>query len=197
MTETINSAKLRIRESVRSARAARSAADRIQDRIGLTAQLRSLVEARGARSITCYLPVHGEPDTTSFVDWARDEGIDVMLPVSREDRRLDWALLSEAGTVAGRYGIQEPVGPRLPAEAAAQTDLLIIPACAVDVTGMRLGWGLGYYDRLLASLTPCPPVFAVVFGDEILPLVPAEAHDTPVSGAVTPHEIRVFTSKAG
>lgn len=197
MSEAAHSAKQRIRKAVRASRATRDAEAHIQDRIGLAAQLRSLVEAHSARTITCYLPVPGEPDTTGFIEWARGEGIDVLLPVSRQDKQLDWVRLSEAGTAAGLYGIQEPIGDRLPAETASQAELLIIPACAVDVTGMRLGWGLGYYDRTLAALRPCPPVFAVVHSDEILALVPAEPHDTPVSGLVTPNEIRVFTGSAG
>lgn len=63
--------------------------------------------------------------------------------------------------------------------AAAAVDLMIVPASAVDHSGVRMGWGLGYFDRALAALSPAPPVFAVVHDDEILPHIPADPRRCP------------------
>jgi 5-formyltetrahydrofolate cyclo-ligase len=71
-------------------------------------------------------------------------------------------------------------------------DLLLIPAAAVDSSGMRMGWGRGYFDRALASLEEPPPVFAVVYDDELRESVPNESHDRPVDGVVTPRQTRHF-----
>lgn len=197
MTENQSEAKQRIRSAVRRSRADRNNEAQQQARRGLTEQLTSLVLTRGAHSVSCYLPMPGEPDTSGFIEWARQHGLEVLLPVSREDRQLDWAHLSSGGTATGLHGIQEPLGERLPAETLTRSDLLLIPACAVDETGLRLGWGLGYYDRLLASLSPRPQVFAVVHDDEILPHVPADKHDVPVDGVVTPTHVRLFGNDPG
>lgn len=190
-------AKQQIRAAVRASRALRSTAAQQAARDQLTAQLSTLVTARGARAVSCYLPMPGEPDTSGFIEWAQTHSIDVLLPISREDRGLNWARLGAAGTAAGLHGIQEPLGEHLPAEAITNADLLIIPACAVDAHGMRLGWGLGYYDRLLASLNTQTPVFAVIHDDEFLPHVPAAAHDIPVNGIVTPTRTRLFSIDPG
>lgn len=189
--------KQQIRTAVRASRAARSAEARQQTRDQLTAQLISLSVQRDAKTVSCYFPTPNEPDTTGFTAWARTHSIDVFLPVAREDRTLGWARLSEAGTAGGLHGIQEPVGERLPAQILGQLDLLIIPACAVDEQGTRLGWGLGYYDRLLATLDTLPPVFAVIHDDELLAHIPADTHDIPVHGVITPTQTRLFSNYAG
>lgn len=192
MTDDTGAEKQRLRAAVRLTRAARSPEIRQADRERLTSHLSALVEERGARLVTCYLPSAGEPDTSGFLDWSQAHGIDVLLPVSLADSQLEWSRLGPEGTAHGRHGLQEPVGPRLPVEAAANVDLLIIPASAVDRSGIRMGWGLGYFDRALAKLTPRPPVFAVVHDDEIYPALPSGPLDIPVTGAVTPSGIRVF-----
>ncbi|QIK62935.1 5-formyltetrahydrofolate cyclo-ligase [Leucobacter viscericola] len=189
--------KPQIRATVRTSRAKRSLEARQRVRDQLTAQLISLATQRNAKAVSCYLPTPGEPDTTGFIDWARAHNIDVFLPISREDRGLDWARLGAAGTTTGLHGIQEPVGEKHSGEILSHLDLLVIPACAVDEQGMRLGWGLGYYDRLLASLNTLPPVFAVIHDDELLAHIPADTHDIPVSGVITPTQTRLFSNNPG
>jgi len=61
-----------------------------------------------------------------------------------------------------------------------------------DKTGMRMGWGRGYYDKTLGSMEKCPPVYAVVFDNEFVDEVPREVHDQPVNGLVTPTRIISF-----
>ena len=75
-------------------------------------------------------------------------------------------------------------------------DLMIVPAAAVDRTGMRIGWGRGYFDKTIGSMEGCPPVYAVVYDSEILDEVPSELHDQPVTGAVTPTRIHEFAPAA-
>jgi 5-formyltetrahydrofolate cyclo-ligase len=78
------------------------------------------------------------------------------------------------------------VGELLGPIAVNDVDLMIIPAAAVDRRGMRLGWGRGYFDKTIGSMEKCPPVYAVVFDDELIDDVPRDKHDQPVSGVVTP-----------
>ena len=66
------------------------------------------------------------------------------------------------------------------------------PAAAIDSTGMRLGWGRGYFDKTLGSMGKCPPVYAVVFDSEFVEHVPREVHDQAVNGVVTPTRIIAF-----
>jgi 5-formyltetrahydrofolate cyclo-ligase len=181
-----------IRELVRAGRAARDAASRGAAEAALTARLSGLVAERGARRVACYLPVGGEPDTRGFLAWARGAGVEAILPLSRDDGLLDWAVAGDGATAPGAFGIPEPIGDPLPPGALGGVDLALIPACAVDRSGVRLGWGRGYFDRALAALDRIPPVFAVVHDDEVFDALPREPHDVPVAGAVTPARVLLF-----
>ncbi len=139
-------------------------------------------------SLAAYLPAQDEPNIRPFLDWAEDQNIRVLLPVSRDDGLLDWAVSTD-GEQQGLHGMPEPVGELLGPIAINDVDLIIAPAAAVDKTGMRMGWGRGYFDRTLGSMERCPPVYAVVFDNELVESVPTELHDKKVNGVVTPSAI--------
>lgn len=184
--------KHEVRAWVREQRAARDEADQRSLGIALTEQLSALVTALGAASLTCFLPARGEPDTRPFLSWARAHHIDTLLPSARPDGLLDWIRPSDEGTVSGLFGISEPLGEFMSPLAAHEVDLMLIPAAAVDRQGVRLGWGRGYFDRMLASMEGRPPVFAVVYDEEVFDELPSEAHDFAVTGVVTPTSIHRF-----
>src|SRR2546421_527453 len=71
------------------------------------------------------------------------------------------------------------------AAAVALAERVLAPALAVDRRGNRLGRGAGYYDRALAAVSH-DRVIAVVFEDEVLDSLPADAYDVPVATALTP-----------
>ncbi|MBS1675585.1 MAG: 5-formyltetrahydrofolate cyclo-ligase [Actinobacteria bacterium] len=189
----IDDAKRALRADLRERRSLLSDAQRAAAETALTARLDALIAATGARSISCFLSTTTEPGTRSFIRGAIARGIRVLLPITREDGLLDWVVATEDVEIAtGMYGLPEPAGEILNPMALDEVDLLLIPAAAVDRTGMRMGWGRGYFDRTLGSMQKCPPVYAVVFDSEVLDEVPRDMHDQPVTGAVTPLRTLVF-----
>jgi 5-formyltetrahydrofolate cyclo-ligase len=133
-----------------------------------------------------------EPNTRPFVNWAEARGIRVLFPVTREDGLLDWTVGENDDETLGLHGVPEAVGELLGPMAINDVDLILVPAAAVDGTGMRLGWGQGYFDKTLGSMEKCPPVYAVVFDSEFVERVPREVHDQAVNGLVTPTRIIAF-----
>ena len=71
-----------------------------------------------------------------------------------------------------------------PLIAGDEVDLVIVPALAADDRGYRIGYGKGYYDRLLPRL---PRAFraAVIFDFELIAEVPEHPYDTPVDIVIT------------
>jgi len=187
MSDDIGHAKRALRAELRERRQLLSQTALDAAAAGIKAQLDALVEREGARSISCFLSTTTEPGTREFVADAAARGIRVLLPVTRNDGLLDWAVATSDGDIAeGLFGLPEPTGELLGPIAVNDVDLLIIPAAAVDRTGVRLGWGRGFFDKTLGSMEGCPPVYAVIYDSELLDEVPRELHDQPVTGVITP-----------
>lgn len=187
MPHDVDHEKRALRAELRERRQLLSDAQRDAAAAGVRAQLDGLVEAHGARSVSCFLSITTEPGTREFVGAAVRRGIRVLLPVTRADGLLDWSVATPGGDIAeGLFGLPEPVGELLGPIAVNDVDLMIIPAAAIDRSGMRLGWGRGYFDKTIGSMERCPPVYAVIFDSELLDRVPRDVHDQPVTGVVTP-----------
>lgn len=187
--EAVNLQKREMRAVLKAQRSARDYDPELAG--ALCVQLAELCIANGATKIACYLAFGDEPDTELFIDWALENEIQVLLPISNQDGSLTWVRF-DGETQAGIFGFQEPVGQE---ESISGVDLIFIPALAVDKTGQRLGKGKGYYDRALAQLEDLAPVIAVVFDDEFVELVATEDHDHPVDAVITPSNTVFFSER--
>ncbi|MCI1019559.1 5-formyltetrahydrofolate cyclo-ligase [Microbacterium sp. C5A9] len=187
MANDVEHEKRALRAELRERRQLLSESQRDSLAAAITVRLDELVDSLGARSISCFLSTTTEPGTREFVRAAVRRGIRVLLPVTRADGLLDWAVATEDDEIAeGLFGLPEPTGEVLGPIAVNDVDLMIIPAAAVDRGGMRMGWGRGYFDKTIGSMEKCPPVYAVIYDSEVLDLLPREVHDQPVTGVVTP-----------
>jgi 5-formyltetrahydrofolate cyclo-ligase len=138
-----------------------------------------------ATSIAAYASMEAEVDTWPILDRLWREGREVSLP--RVGAPLTDLTLHR---VAGRdelerapMGILEP-GASAPLAAREAVDVVLIPALAVDSRGHRLGWGKGYYDRFLPSLTRATRI-ALAFDFQLLGELPNTESDVPVQLIVT------------
>jgi 5-formyltetrahydrofolate cyclo-ligase len=133
-------------------------------------------------TVCAYAASDAEPGSLAMVDALRSHGLRVLLPVVVGDE-LDWAAYDGRLRV-GAFGLREPVGPPLGAAAVRSAALVLVPALAVDHSGVRLGKGGGYYDRALRLSTG--PKVALVRDEEFVPSLPAEPHDVRVDAVLTP-----------
>jgi 5-formyltetrahydrofolate cyclo-ligase len=192
MDSSVGHRKRALRAELRERRQNLTSSEREFATAGLTQNLQSIVLDLSARSISCYLSGQHEPSTRPFLNWAEAQGLRVLFPVSREDGLLDWTVGETQEEFEGIAGMPEAIGTLLGPIAINDVDLIIVPAAAVDATGLRMGWGRGYYDKTLGSMEKCPPVYAVVYDSEFVDEVPREVHDQPVNGLVTPTRIIAF-----
>lgn len=158
------------------------------------------------RSLTvcAYASFGTEPDTTELITALIDRGARVLLPVVLPDADLDWAAY-DSHFEMGRFGLRQPTGERLGAQAIRYADVVLVPSLAVSPTGQRLGRGGGSYDRALAHLTmsqtsphttnaqPSRPwVCALVYDHELDASFPVEPHDQPVDAVCAPSRLIRF-----
>jgi len=187
-------AKQRWRRSVLAAR--RSAPAEVRDAAN-AALLRTLAEVvRGspARTVAGYVPLATEPGGPGLPEALVASGVRLLLlPVLRDDLDLDWAAYAGPGSLARTArGLREPGSPRLGRQAVAAADLVVVPALAVDSTGVRLGRGGGSYDRALARVPTSALVIALLYDGELVQRLPAQPHDRRVDAVITPGRGVVF-----
>lgn len=145
----------------------------------------------GGTVVAAYLPVGTEPGTPEMLDVLLRICREVLLPITRigpagEHLPLSWGRYQPGRLAAGRFGLQEPTGPRLPPSALSGADAVLVPALAVDRRGVRLGRGGGFYDRSLPFCGDHARLIAVVRDDEVVDALPSDPHDVRMTHALTP-----------
>jgi 5-formyltetrahydrofolate cyclo-ligase len=145
--------------------------------------VRALPEFAGARAVLGYVAVQGEADVSSLEHDVRRRGGRWILP-RVEGKTLALHEIPEGAVLTpGSFGIPEP-SPDLPRVAPEQVDFALIPALAVDERGHRIGWGGGFYDRVLPNLA-CAFHCAVVYDFQLIAEAPATSHDVAVHAVVS------------
>jgi 5-formyltetrahydrofolate cyclo-ligase len=166
----IQLAKAQLRAEILLARKSNIASE--QQKQDVAKNIVSLVKRLNPTRVAIYISYPTEPDTQLAIAELLDNKIPVLVPETLPEGLLSWH----------EVGSEEQ-------EVLQATDLLLIPALAVDSQGNRLGRGKGYFDRELEQ-NPSNQVYAVVFESEVLASVPVEAHDQKVTGVVTEAAVR-------
>ncbi len=60
-----------------------------------------------------------------------------------------------------------------------------MPGTAFDPEGNRIGYGAGFYDKLLSRLRKKVPLIAIAFEEQMVDPIPSEPHDVKVHKIVT------------
>jgi 5-formyltetrahydrofolate cyclo-ligase len=113
-------------------------------------------------------------------------GASLALPVMvAKGKPLVFRSYAHGDTVAARtWGIHEPLASAL----AVQPDILLVPLLAADLTGARLGYGGGFYDRTLKELRVAKSIAAVglCYDEQIVDAVPYLHYDEFLDYLLTP-----------
>ncbi|MFI6102315.1 5-formyltetrahydrofolate cyclo-ligase [Lentzea sp. NPDC051213] len=181
MTSDLRDRKATLRSQVLAARRALPADVRATEAAALAAHVAAL-DVLPDQTVCAFLPVRSEPGDVAWLDGLRCR---VLLPVVTGAEPLDWAeYTGRDGLVGGMHRLLEPGGPRLGISAIGQASLVLVPALAVSMSGVRLGKGGGHYDRSLSLVKA--PLVAVVRDSEVLAELPSEPHDVRMNGVLTP-----------
>ena len=117
---------------------------------GITTAVLQSGAFRDAQTVFCYVSVKGEPDTAVVIEEALQHGKQVAVPRCLGRGIMEAVVIRSREDLAetGAYGIPEPK-EGLPVLAPDQFDLLILPCVACTRERVRLGHGMGYYDRFM------------------------------------------------
>jgi len=131
---------------------------------------------------------HGEVETHSLILGALSQGKKVCVPVT-EPRNKSLYLVEIKGLdnlVPGHYGILEPPLDQRSPRVESGWDLIVVPGVAFDHLGHRLGFGKGYYDRLLAEVQV--PKIALAFSFQVVEPFETLPHDVDMDLILTENE---------
>lgn len=141
---------------------------RAQERLLATAEFRL------ATSVVLYSPVGGEVLTDFLAEEARRLGKQLSYPRIRGEQLELVEVASPEQLRPGLFGILEPAG--IKTVEVSEVDLLVVPGVAFDRAGHRIGYGKGYYDRLL-HLPGQVCKAGIAFDFQLIAALPMEAHD--------------------
>ena len=164
---------------------------RAKDRL-MRERLLALDEIKVANLIFFFASFRSEVDTHEPMKSLLAEGKRIVLPkVDRENHLL---LLYEIKgleeLVPGYMGIPEPsVLSEERVITVNDIEAVVIPGAGFDEAGNRIGYGGGYYDRLLASIEKNIPVIAPAYEEQLAASVPSEPHDIRVAMIVTDRRV--------
>ena len=156
----------------------------------IAGNLERLKEYQNAAAVLFYLSRNNEVQTDGMITAAYRLGKKVYVPVTGPDEiKVSELPGLDIEFDSGPYGIREPAQKFLKFVSPAVLDLVILPGVAFDARGGRIGYGKGYFDRLLGCLSTNAVRVGVAYEFQVLETVPQTGTDIAVQKIVTENSI--------
>ena len=184
--------KKELRESLIAARDAIPAQVRASRDEAIIARFTRLVTYRYSKLLLLYSPIGSEIDVLPLEKAALRDGKKVAYPRCGEDRTMKFYIVpSHEALEPGFHGIMEPPQGFPEADISdASGAAVIIPALSWDMTGHRIGYGGGYYDRWLPGFAGAKVGFC--YSDNLSRELPRGRFDAGCGIIVTEKGVRAF-----
>lgn len=142
--------------------------------------------------VSGFLPIRSEADLRPLLSTLRSRGARICVPVILDKTTIVFReLLPDAALVPMGFGTFGP-GPDA---AVLDPDVMLVPLCAFDAQGQRIGYGGGYYDRAIDQLRKkgrSPVLIGIAFDCQEVASVPTEPHDIRLDAVLTECGFRRF-----
>ena len=181
--------KKQLRDAVLAIRDAVPAEVRRAASVAILARVCAMPAYATANVVLAYMGFGTEIETNAFFERIIADGKTAVLP--RVDRASQSLRLHSARSASelltSKWGIREP---RADASAVSidEVDFVLLPGVAFDRSGNRLGYGRGYYDKLLSAANPALARVAAAFACQVVKRVPVGSHDKKVQCIFTEKE---------
>lgn len=188
-----------LRQSIIAARQKLAPAQRVILSREITLRLAALPAYKKARTVLGYMSFGAEFATADWVATALRDGKQVLLPrVNKHSRQLDLYIVGDLqrDVAPGAWDIPEPLERCQRVDALETVDFILLPGVAFGRDGARLGYGGGFYDKLLERMEHAnrnrqekPVLVAAAFALQLTDGIPMEPTDRRVDWLVTEREV--------
>lgn len=150
-----------------------------------------IAAAAAANKLNClmYAPHHTEVNVRPFAEWLWSNGGKVILPRILAHNQLAWGLVEDWDSlIANPRGILQPSREAELWTGWNETSLVLVPGLGFDVSGRRIGYGGGYYDRFIQGLRDGGMGIScagIAFAVQVLEELPGEPHDQVMDMVLT------------
>lgn len=184
--------KQTIRKNILALREQLSPDTRAKHSATISQRLLRLPEYRQADTVLGYMNFGAEFVSEPWAVQVLADGKHLVLPkVNHHTSRLDLYRVNDLGNqlAAGLWGIREPIAERCERlDGLNEVEFILLPGVAFTRSGARLGYGRGFYDKLLAQMKQRPALVAAAFAIQIVEQIPQEATDVKVEWIITEQE---------
>jgi 5-formyltetrahydrofolate cyclo-ligase len=185
--------KQALRITLLAARAALTLAERARLNVQIIQRMAAMPDYQRANTVLAYMNFGSE---FGGADWAArvlTDGKRLLLPkVNRATNELDlyWVEDLDAQLEQGAWGINEPAPARCERlNSLNAVEFATLPGLGFAKNGARLGYGGGFYDKLLARMSPHPVLVAPAYALQVVQEIPQQTTDVQVDWLVTEHAV--------
>lgn len=183
----LRQAKRRLRRRVLERRDDLIPSERVERSRSIAARLTTLPETVDARAVMAFWSFGSEVDTAPLIEGFLADGKTVALPRIEEGEVVPVEYTPGGEMSRTAFGSMEPRSGRV--LDPRQLDLVVVPGVAFDRSCRRLGYGGGFYDRLLGRTRGDAPAVSIAFALQLVGEVPAGRIDRTVDAIVTEDEV--------
>ncbi|HSF75228.1 MAG TPA: 5-formyltetrahydrofolate cyclo-ligase [Microcoleus sp.] len=203
--------KTELRKSLLNTRKSLSAQEWRQKSTSICNHLQNSPLFTEAKTILAYFSCRQEPDLSPLFQAScllnsgdrQDACATNAIPTTKKwgfprcvGKELSWHIWQPGDALhTGAYGILEPL-PDAPKIDHSEVDLMLVPSVGCDVRGYRLGYGGGYYDRMLSLAEwESKVTIGIIFEFALLAQLPVDPWDKPLHGICTKSGLTIVQEK--
>lgn len=153
----------------------------------ISSRFLDLEEIKEKQKFLLYHSFGNEIITHDLIDILLKGNKDVYLPYIRNKEIKISRIYGREDLKPGVFGIMEPAD-RQDID-VNQMDVIVVPGLLFDRNGYRIGYGGGYYDRLLAGIDENILTIGLAYNDFLQESLPVEKYDIPVKIIITETQV--------
>ncbi len=150
-----------------------------------TKNLISFLKITSKDIIGCYWPINNELDTRPLISLLSLKKIKIALPVIKNEKMLFKSWETKQKLYFSKYKFYSPSKSSL----TLSPNIIITPALAADLSGNRIGYGTGFYDRYY-NQNKTKLYVGFIYASQIFNTLPFTKHDLKLNAIVTDNFIK-------